>query len=45
MNLVSIYLENNILSNTANINSIKNVVKITEKSRAFFLGHPVLVAS
>ena len=46
MNLVSNYLEKNILSNTSNVQwsfRIKNVVgNIRIKVAAFFLGHPVL---
>ena len=44
MNLVSIYLEKNILSNTAKINDIQSrlSLKLRIKVVAFFLGHPVL---
>ena len=44
MNLVSNYLEKNILSNTVKINGIQSrmSLKITEQSlAALFLGHPV----
>ena len=47
MNLVSNYLEKNILSNTAKINGIQSItsLKLRIKIVAFFLGHPVLHSS
>ena len=43
MNLVSNYLEKNILSDTVKINSIQSRMsfKLQIKIVAFFLGHPV----
>ena len=47
MNLVSNYLEKNILSNTAKIQqcySIKNVVEITDQNRCILSGPPCIVS-
>ena len=45
MNLVSNYLEKNILSNTAKISGIQSrmSLKLRIKIIVFFLGHPVYV--
>ena len=44
MNLVSNYLEKNILSNTAKDNGIQSRMSLKYRIKivAFFLGHPVL---
>ena len=43
MNLVSNYLEKNILSDTAKTNDIKSRMSLNQRIKivAFFLGHPV----